>query len=100
MRGVCDCEGWAATRIGDRVRVTGRCTCPRAGYGLRLRPAPGDQPPGRLVLDLHVESPEMAATVVTTTEVTWEGDAGAEVREVEVRARDATGGVVVPVSAG
>jgi hypothetical protein len=69
-----------------------------AGYRLDLRAAPDQPDPARLVLDLHVEAPEVGATVMTTSQLAWEGDAPAEVVVVDVRARGATGGAVVPVT--
>lgn len=94
---MCDCGGWTAVRVGERVRLAGRCTCPMAGYRLELRTAPDQPDPARVLLDLHVESPEIGATVMTTVDVAWEGEAGPAVREVEVRVAGGRAGAVVPV---
>lgn len=94
---MCDCSGWTVSRSGDRVLVAGRCTCPLAGYRLELRPAPDQPDPARLMLDLHVEPPEFGATVMTTVDVAWAGEAGRAVREVEVRVAGGRDGAVVPV---
>lgn len=89
---MCDCSEWSATRVGaDRVRLAGRCTCPMAGYDVSLRPVAAQPDPGRLVLEVVAVPPEFGATVITTVDVVWEGEAAPEVREVDV------GGVTVPV---
>lgn len=108
MAAVCTCEGWQATVVpgppggGREVVVSGRCTCPRAGYGLVLAPAAAQPEPGCLVLELTVDEPEMAATVVTTSEVVWRGPLAPSVVEVELRvpAGGRDGPVRVPVTDG
>ncbi|HEX8581060.1 MAG TPA: hypothetical protein VF640_01965 [Acidimicrobiales bacterium] len=80
---MCDCGEWTATRAGDGLRVTGRCTCPRAGYAIALEPVGGGD--GVLVLQVVIDAPEFAATVMSTVDAVWEGPAAADVREVEVR---------------
>lgn len=97
---MCDCAGWTATRVDDRVRVTGECTCPRAGYRIGLVPVDGGGDAGRLVLQVVVDAPEFAATVISTVEAVWEGEVAAGVGEVEVRPPEgARGGpATVPIT--
>jgi hypothetical protein len=50
-----------------------------------LVPAADQPDPARLVLDVVVVAPEMAATVISTVDAAWEGEATGDVVEVEVR---------------
>lgn len=100
---MCVCGEWSVERAGPgpRLRVTGRCTCPRAGHQLELAPAADQLDPAVLVLELTVVRPEFAAEVITTHDLVWEGDAGGDVAAVEVRPLGGLrGGATVTVPGG
>ena len=90
---MCECLGTdfmahVRSEGGARIlRIEGTCTCPQAGYNLRLEPDnPGIVPdPREVVLRIAVTAPNVAAEVLTPTIVEYEGEVAPEAERVLIR---------------
>jgi hypothetical protein len=97
---MCDCSAddfrAQATGSGEvrTLTVDGRCTCPQAGYMLRLEPTPAGAY-DVVVLALVVEQPAFGADVISSTPVQYRTEIGPEMRKVVIR--HPRGAITIPI---
>ena len=94
----CSADDFRAQATGGGARrtltVDGRCTCPQAGYTLRLEPTPTGAD-DVVVLALVVEPPVFGAEVISSTPVQYRTEIGPEVRKVVIR--HPRGSIAIPI---
>jgi hypothetical protein len=97
---MCDCSAddfrAQATGAGARrtLTVDGRCTCPQAGYTLRLEPTPTSAD-DVVVLALVVERPAFGADMISSTPVHYRTEIGPEARTVVIH--HPRGSITIPI---
>ena len=88
-----DCSNWSAWynrqpgTDDPYLHVVGTCTLPSGS--LRLELVPGDEgvvdEPDLFVLQLVTRKPEIGDAMVIDRQVTWEGNAGPDIRRVRIQ---------------
>ena len=100
---MCDCseDDFRAQAPGRgekrTLTVEGRCTCPQAGYTLRLEPTPAGAR-DEVVLALVAEPPAFGADVISSTPVRYRAEIGPEARKVVIR--HPRGAITIPIESG